>query len=306
MNVATVYAMPRTAGVRAAPRRVLAVFNPAAGRNRRSHFDRIISELTSTGCTVTVLETTGPGHAETIAHEASADFDLIAAAGGDGTVNEIVNGLRGKPTALGVVPLGTANVLADEIGLSRNAKAVARMLAQGPIRQINVGNVNGRRFVMVAGAGFDADVVSGVSLSLKKRLGPIAYVWQASVQAFRDDGAGCAVTIDGATYASSSVVVCNGRRYGGPFIAAPEASLIDDGFHVVLMQGRGWFNIARYGAALMLGRIAKLHDVRLITGRDVLVEGVPGRPVQADGDIVATLPARITVDPEPVRLAFPA
>ena len=296
-----------------APRRVLAVFNPAAGQNNRPRFERIVGALRATGCTVTVIETKAPGHAESIAGEITDDFDIVAAAGGDGTVNEIVNGLRakdsgagGKAAALALIPLGTANVLADEIGLARSPQAVATAIARGPIRPIHIGSVNGRRFVMMAGAGFDANVVAGVSLALKKRLGPLAYVWQAARQAFVADQAACDVIVDGASHSTASVVVCNGRRYGGPFIAAPNASLADDLFHIVLMPGRGAFHVARYGIALMLGRIAKLGDVRLVTGRDVWIRGVPGRPVQADGDIVAVLPAHVVVDPEPIRLVFPA
>ena len=289
-----------------APRRVLAVFNPAAGRNRRPRFNQIIAALTNHGCDVTVIETTAPGHAESIAREISAEnCDVIAAAGGDGTVNEIVNGLRDSAVALGLIPLGTANVLADEIGLARAPEAVARVLASGPIRPIHVGVVNGRRFVMMAGAGFDANVVNGVSLALKKRFGPLAYVWQAAREAFRTDDTRCVVTIDGVDFETASAVACNGRRYGGPFIAAPEASLTDDCFYVVLMPGRGWFHTARYGTALMLGRISKLHDVRVIAGRNLTVRGFDGRPVQADGDIVAHLPAQMAVDPVPVRLVFP-
>ncbi len=159
---------------------------------------------------------------------------------------------------------------------------------------------------MMAGAGFDANVVNGVSLDLKKRIGPLAYVWQAAREAFRADAARCEVVIDGASYETASVVVCKGRRYGGPFIAAPAASLAEDQFYVVLMPGRGWFHTARYGVALMMGRISKLSDVRLVAGRDVLVRGIEGRPVQADGDIVTYLPARIAVASTPVRLVFPA
>lgn len=286
-------------------RRILAVFNPAAGRNRKERFDAVVAALTAKGCAVKVVITTAPGHAEAIAREA-VDVDVIAAAGGDGTVNEIVNGLSGKDIALGIIPLGTANVLADEIGLGRSVDALAQTLAHGPVRPIHVGRINGRRFVMMAGAGFDANVVAGVSLALKKRLGPLAYVWQAAVEGFTGTHAGCTVEIDGVPYATSSVVACNGRRYGGPFIAAPKASLSDDCFHVVLMQGHGWFNTARYGVALMLGIISKLSDVRVVPGRDLAVSGVTGRPVQADGDIIAHLPARIGIDSEPVKLVFPA
>jgi len=166
--------------------------------------------------------------------------------------------------------------------------------------------------VMMAGAGFDADVVHGVSLALKKRLGVLAYVWQAAYQAFkdtfaaRDAKAGCEILIDGVAHLAASAVACNGRRYGGPFIAAPAAALTDDRFQVVLMAGRGWLKTARYSLALMLGRIGSLADVRIIAGREIDIRGTPGAPVQADGDIVAFLPARIEVDPDPVKLVFPA
>jgi diacylglycerol kinase (ATP) len=150
-------------------RRILIVFNPAAGRARRSRVDRVVATLQGFGCAVTVKETEAPGHAETIARDvADDDFDVIAAAGGDGTINEIVNGLKGNNLALGVIPLGTANVVADEIGLCRSPAAVANALAHGPAKPIHVGTVNGRRFVMMASAGFDANVVSKISPPLKK------------------------------------------------------------------------------------------------------------------------------------------
>ncbi|MCC6913039.1 MAG: diacylglycerol kinase family lipid kinase [Rhodospirillaceae bacterium] len=290
----------------ASRRHILAIFNPAAGRNRRRRFDEIVNLVKKAGCAVTVRETAAPGHAETIAREAKgAGFDLVAAAGGDGTINEVVNGLAGTGLALGIVPLGTANVVADEIGLSKGAHEIARVLVSGPLRPIRVGRANGRRFVMMAGVGFDANVIGRVSPVLKKILGPLAYVWTAALQGFRDPFAHCAVTVDGEGYGSVSVVACNGRRYGGPFVAAPRANLADDSFQVVLMKGRGWFSVARYGLSLIFGKVGLWSDVEILPGRDVVVSGATGQAVQADGEIVAALPVRIEIDPEPVRLAFP-
>ncbi len=289
------------------PRRILAVYNPAAGGERRARFERVIGEIRKLGGEVTIVETTAPGHAEQIARDTvAADFDIIAAAGGDGTVNEIINGLSGRDIPLGLIPLGTANVLADEIGLGRDIHKVARALVSGTIKPIRVGRANGRRFTMMAGAGFDANVVDRVSLRLKKLIGPLAYVWQSAVQASTDRFESCDVTIDGRAYKTVSVVACNGRRYGGPFVAAPNASLGDDSFQVLLMNGRGWLSVLRYGLGLMLGRLTQLSDVQLIAGRDVTVHGHAGQPVQADGDIVAHLPLSVTIDPMPVRLVHPA
>ncbi len=289
-----------------APRRILVVFNPAAGRRRRTRLDAVVDALKHFSCPVTVVETNAPGHAEQIARDLNvADFDVIAVAGGDGTVNEVVNGLPGKAITLGLIPSGTANVLADEIGLSKAPAIIARALALGPIRQIYVGRANGRRFCMMAGAGFDANVVSEVSLALKKRVGPLAYAWQAFVQGFRDAYAPCDVTIDGVVHRTTSAVACNGRRYGGPFVAAPAASLADDSFQIVLMKGRGWFSVLRYGMGLMAGKVGAWPDVQILAGRNVAITGQNGQPVQADGDILTTLPLKLSVDLEPVRLIYP-
>lgn len=287
-------------------RHIFAIFNPAAGRNRGQRFDEIVNLLRKEGCEVLVHITGARGDAEAqVRALSSTRIDLVAAAGGDGTINEVVNGLRGTGIALGIIPLGTANVVADEIGLRKDTPSIVRTLAYGPLCPIHVGLCNGRRFVMMAGTGFDANVVARVSARLKTGLGPLAYVLMAAVQGFRDPYAPCEVTVDGATYKSVSVVACNGRRYGGPFLAAPKANLTEDSFQVILMKGRGWFSVARYGTALMLGKIALWPDVEVITGRHLTITGTSGQAIQADGDLVAALPARIDIDPEPVRLAYP-
>lgn len=291
---------------RSGARRILAVFNPAAGRKRRARFDAVVAAARVLGCTVAIIETTARGHAERIAREVdTAAFDVIAAAGGDGTINEIANGLIGKDIALGIIPLGTANVVADEIGLKRMPEAVARALAQGPMKDIRLGRANGRRFIMMAGVGFDANVVAGVSLALKKKIGPLAYVWQAARQAWQETFTRLDANIDGRPAHPVSLVICNGKRYGGPFVAAPEASLNDDCLHVVLMNGRGWFSLLRYGVGLVVGALHVWRDVDLEVGREITVAGPAGRPVQADGDIIAHLPLHVEIDPEPVRLIYP-
>ncbi|MBX7199635.1 MAG: diacylglycerol kinase family lipid kinase [Rhodospirillaceae bacterium] len=286
------------------PRRILVIFNPAAGHAKRARLDVIVDGARARGAQITVVETKAPGHGTELARTAG-DFDVIAAAGGDGTVNEIINGLAGKSVALAVIPLGTANVLADEIGLGRADAAIAKALASGPLRPIRLGRANGRRFVQMAGAGFDANVVAAVSLALKKKLGPLAYVWAAAVVGFTGKLPISDVTIDGVKYKSASAVACNGRRYGGPFVAAPHASLADNSFQVVLMKGRTPFSFFRYGLGLMLGLVGKWWDVEIVTGREVVIEGVAGQPVQADGDIVTALPVRLEVEPAALMMVFP-
>ena len=157
-------------------RRVLVIRNPTAGGSTRPRFGRVLEHLARFGATVTVRETTCRGDAEQIAASASSDTFDVVAAGGDGTINEVANGLAGKDLPLAIVPLGTANVLAVEIGMPLRARRIARAIACGDVRSVHVGMVNGRRFLMMAGVGFDAHVVANVNPRLKRAFGKLAYV----------------------------------------------------------------------------------------------------------------------------------
>src|SRR6202012_1675745 len=238
----------------------------------------------------------------------SDDCDVVVAAGGDGTINEVANGLANAPHAvppLAIIPLGTANVLAQEIGLRGNPRAVARAIAQGGRMTVHLGEANGRYFLMMAGVGFDAHVVANVDLALKRRTGKIAYVVETLVQGLRYGFPRCRVTINGQSHDAYSVVVCNGRHYGGPFVAAPKASLADPAFEVCLLQKGGYRHVLRYGAALVMGRLSALPDVQILTGKSLRIEGDPGLPVQGDGDIIAHLPVEIRVAERTLELVVP-
>ncbi len=140
------------------PRRILVIFNPAAGsaRRRAQRLRRIIAELERRGCKVAVRPTQGPGDALRLARDADAHFDVIVAAGGDGTVNEVANGVFAASRPLAVVPLGTGNVLANEIGLPRKPQDLARLIAEGAPQPLWPGRAGDRLFVAMTGIGFDA------------------------------------------------------------------------------------------------------------------------------------------------------
>ncbi|MDR3438506.1 diacylglycerol kinase family lipid kinase [Telmatospirillum sp.] len=290
-------------------RRVLVIYNPTAGQWRRRRLRATLRALEGEGCTLTLHETTRPGDAEaTAADLRAADFDVVVAAGGDGTINEVANGLIKAIEAippLAIIPLGTANVLAQEIGLHGQPATIAKAIAYGGRITVHLGLANGRHFIMMAGVGFDAHVVANVDLALKRHTGKIAYVLETLTQALRYGFPACRVTIDGVTRNARSVVVCNGRHYGGPFVAAPEASLGAPTFEVCLLERGGWTHVLRYGAALVMGRLAALSDVRILSARSLRIEGEDGLPVQGDGDIIATLPVDITVADKTLDLIVP-
>lgn len=296
-------------GLAPGPRRVVVIHNPAAGQRRRRRLSAVLQRLREAGCAIDLHPTTQSGDAEAFARTLSrAACDVVAVAGGDGTVNEVVNGLMAAPgpvPPLAVVPLGTANVLAHEIGLKVRPDAIADTIIHGQPRRIHLGQANGRYFVQMAGAGLDAHVVAHVSLALKRHTGKAAYVAETLAQLARYQFPTLRVTVDGTVYQACTVVACNGRFYGGPMVVAPNARLWDDGLEVCLLAGSGAWNALRYGAALLFGRLPRLKDVLLVHGQRIRVDGASGEPVQGDGDIIAKLPVDIAVAAASLDMLFP-
>jgi YegS/Rv2252/BmrU family lipid kinase len=302
-----------------APKAVLLIVNPTAGRRRRGLVEAVAARVRAEGWTVDMVETAAAGDARQLAETCDARrYGVIAVAGGDGTINEVINGLAGRADdtpAVGIVPLGTANVLAHELGLGFSAEAVAQTMVAGRPLLMQPGEaVNGadvRCFSLMAGAGFDAKVVAGVSVSLKRRLGRAAYVWRSLVEARRYRPVRYQAEIDGVRHEASSVIVTRSRHYAGPYVVAPAAALGEPLLHVCLFERWGRSQTFRYGLALLLGRLPRTAGYRVVTGRavrvSVLSEAGENRdqPVQIDGDNALTLPVSIGLSAGAVRLLQP-
>ncbi|MBF0563187.1 MAG: diacylglycerol kinase family lipid kinase [Alphaproteobacteria bacterium] len=288
-------------------RRALVVFNPVAG-TQRQRLQVVLNGLASLECGHELLRTSQRGDAEQAGRTAYAKgFDLIIAAGGDGTINEIVNGLSAAETKvpLAFLPLGTANVLAAEIGLKATPPAVLAMIAQGRRRTIRLGLAGGRHFVLMASAGLDAAVVRGVDLGLKRRTGQLAYAIEALRQAFSYPFPELIATIDGTPHAGRMVVACRARCYGGGFQVALGADLTDEWLQVVILKKGGRAALLRYGAALVTGRLQTLPDVAVVPARSLTLDGPLGAPLQADGDLAGALPIHIAVSDRTIELVVP-
>lgn len=287
-------------------RRLLLIFNPAAGWRRRRRLDDVLRRLDAAGCTVTLRETARPGDAERFAAEARGmAFERLVVAGGDGTINEAINGLAGSMLPVAVVPLGTANVLAAEIGLKTDAESIARAIMQGLPRPVALGEANGRRFVLMAGAGFDAHVVRDVTAPLKRGLGKGAYVLAALRQMLAFGFFEYRVSIDGAERVAGSVIVANGRYYAGKYVCAPDGHLERPELAVCLFERSSRWSVAVYAMALLTGRLPGLASYRVISARHVAIAGRPGEPLQGDGDIIGRLDATIRMLPDALNLIFP-
>jgi len=304
----------------ASDRAVLLILNPIAGRRRRGLVDGVVRRVRDLGWIVDLVETAAAGDARRIAETCdAARYAVIAVAGGDGTINEVVNGLAHRGSvgpALGIVPLGTANVLAHELGLGFSAAAVAQTLTAGCEILMQPGEASSagrtRQFSLMAGAGFDAKVVAGVSAPLKRRFGRAAYVWRSLVEARRYRPVRYAVEIDGVRHEAASVIVTHGRHYAGPYVVAPDAALGKPLLHVCLFERWGRSQTLRFGLALLLGRLPRTAGYRVIAGHDIRVSVLSDageerrQPVQIDGDDALTLPVSIALAAGAVRLLRPA
>lgn len=289
-------------------RRILIIANPAAGRSRsaKRRLDRIVDALERRGCSVE-LRRAGPrtGEVERLAREAEAAFDIVVAAGGDGTINAVANGLNGAPRPIAILPFGTANVLAYDIGLPRQSAALADLIVGGTARPIWPGRVAERLFLTMASSGFDADTVRTVDPRMKRRFGRLAFAWAILVCLFRYRERPLTVTIDGTEFHAATVIASKGRCYAGPYVIVPDADQADSFLHVVLFNRHGRLAVLRYLTALITGRFARRSDVTVLRASTVCVSAGEPIPVQADGEPAGYSPAIFTVADKPLYLVQP-
>ncbi|TCZ59682.1 diacylglycerol/lipid kinase family protein [Roseicella aquatilis] len=268
---------------------MIIVFNPAAGSRGHGRLRAILAALAQHGVAPTVLETRAPGDAGRLARQAARDgARLVVAAGGDGTIAEVAQGILGSRAQLGILPLGTANVLAQELDIAAAPAALARMLTGGRLRLLRPGIARSagggtRLFVQMLGAGFDAAVVAALDLRLKRRLGRAAYVVQAVREMPRYPFPRLRVEVDGRVQDCASVIVSKGRFYAGRHLLAPAAQPDGPGFQVALFREGGMRQATLAGLALPLDLLPRLPGLTLQLASRVtlLTEGVPW---QADGD----------------------
>ena len=292
-----------------AQRRLLLIYNPVAGQRHARRFEAVLARLRAAGAELTVRPTTARGDAEAFAAAADrAAFDAVIAAGGDGTINEAANGLAAAGAdapPLALLPLGTANVLAAEIGLASDPAAIAATILQGRETRVYAGLANGRRFLQMTGVGFDAEVVAHVSPRFKRLAGKGAYVVETWRQLRAYGFPRFRLTIDGRAFDAASAVIAKGHFYGGRMVCAPDARLAEPRFQVCLFEHGGALAVLRYGAALVLGRLPRQPGIRLLPAHEIDVAADISAPVQGDGDIIARLPLSARIDERPLSLILP-
>ena len=298
------------------PHRIGIVYNPFAGRLRgagRERLDSAVRVFLAAGHEVELFATPGPNKAGIVAQNAiSQGCDMILAAGGDGTINETVNGMVGSPVAFGILPGGTANVLANEIGLSIRLETAAAQLLKATPTPISLGAVElpgrpRRHFVLMAGVGLDARIVYNLNLELKRKVGKLAY-WQAGFGQLLKPVDQFSVAVDAHRYECSFLLATRVRNYGGDFEIARRVRLTDHDFEIVIFSGKHWSHHVRFLAGVMLNRLEKSPDVTILRATELTLEERGAKPVhlQTDGEILGPLPARVSIVPSCLNFLLPA
>jgi len=297
-------------------KRIRIISNPASGQGRAGRKAReVMLALVERGCAVEVVETRGPGDASRIALEARS-VDALVAVGGDGTINEVANGFPAAPhPPLGIIPSGTANVLAKEIRLPRRPAELADVISSGREIAWDEGRIRpgDRRFLLFVSAGFDAQVVHAFHKRRDGRIRMSDYLaW--GVRTYME----CAipkirVVLDGRRVADQAawVVVSNVRSYGGPIVLTPDAKFDDGRFEVMIQRRRHKADTAHlFGASVLawaFGVDARPADVTRHAAKRVRLESADGHRValQVDGDPGGFLPVELEVEAGGVRILGP-
>jgi diacylglycerol kinase (ATP) len=280
--------------------------NPTSGRaGSRAYLERCAKILRSGGLEVEVLNTERPDHATKLA--SSTDTPLVVAAGGDGTINEVINGL-GKEATLGILPLGTANVLARELGLPLDVERACKRILRGERIRIDLGvaaNREGieRRFACMAGIGFDAHVVRAVTPRLKRYLRGLAFALTAFKVLAKEDFPSVHVIHGDTTHVTRFAIVANAHHYGGDLRAASDPHLLASGELEAVMIGRVSVLLRPDILGSVLARRPLDRSMRFFRATE-LRACAPGAhvPVQIDGEAWGSLPMSFRIEPQALKV----
>ncbi len=286
------------------------IYNPLSGRlrwKRQRDLDRATHLLDAYGIRIVRIPTTGAGSATALAREqVAAGRDLIIACGGDGTINEVVNGMAGSRVPLALLPAGTGNVLAKELGLPWDIWRAAEYIPAGEVRRIALGRAGERYFICMAGVGVDANIVYRLSVKTKLSLGMLAYWIESFRQLLEYEFPLFSVRVEGQSFQAALLIVSRTKNYGGPVQLTRRADLFSDEFEVCLFQRRNRFLYLLYFLALQMGLLERFRDVRFLRTRRV--EAQPGEQriqVQVDGELAGALPMDFVIVPEALSLLVP-
>jgi diacylglycerol kinase (ATP) len=292
------------------PVRACIVLNPRAGNAEDiSGVRAAVQTWKARGWEVDLATTAYAGHAIELARSAAQQgYEVVVAAGGDGTVNEVVNGIAHTNTALAVLPIGTGNVWGRELRLPLHSHDAAVCLASGNLVTLDLGKANQRYFLLMAGIGFDAAVTRSVRPEAKRKLGLMAYIVQALRLAPDVRGTRAELLIDGRVVRGNvlMVVIGNSRLYGGYLQITHQANLTDGLLDIVVIKGQDVRSAPLHLLSIVLRRYNTNPDMEYFRAREVTINSAKPLGIQVDGDLIGETPMTFCVEPDALRALVPA
>ena len=283
----------------------IVILNPTAGSPEHVRSWQERAESLAGDCLVRV--TSHPGEAEALARRAVEEgFARIVAAGGDGTVSQVANGLAGSNAILGVLPMGSVNVFAMELGLPlHNLQRCWDIIEDTNLRLVDMPSANEKYFVQLAGVGLDAQVVKETSLAFKRSFGPLSYLISAAQIAARQPPKLFIESEHTSVEEGSFVLVGNGRLYGGPFPFFKQA-VIDDGlFDVVIFKRLGYLEIIRYLQDVVFSADIKVPEIEYFQTRQLRITSEQDVPLELDGELAGNCPVDFRIRKRALRVLAP-
>lgn len=283
------------------------IFNPVAGAGRYKKLTRAVDAFIGRGIRPTIRETKKRGDACCFAaEEAERGSDIVIAAGGDGTINEVANGLAGSRVALGILPMGVANVLSLEMGIPADPVKAVEIIISGTPQLINPGHVILREegtereikryFLLMAGVGFDGGVMHDIRRDRIERWGKAAYLITGIRLISMYTNTAFSIRVDRREPLEAySAVVGKSRFYGGRFMVTPQASLKDDCLDICAFKDKGALSMLRHAFGVLAGSHLHQADTFYRKACSLAITAEEEMYVQVDGDFLGCLPARFEV-----------
>jgi diacylglycerol kinase (ATP) len=291
--------------------KAVVIFNPQAGKERGDSIASTAGRLLmQRGLQVELHPTQGPNDAKMIASRFALQTDVIVAVGGDGTINEVVNGLTcagdtDSRALLGVVPAGTVNVLALELGIPFDTAAACDIVASGTTMSMDVGKANDRCFALMMGAGIDALTVRNIDLRTKKRFKELAFLGTGLKTGFAERPPVFVVRADGHEYRTTFFVASNTRNYAGRFGITPQADPTDGMLDLMIFTGTTRSSLAVFWMGVPSGLHTRNPNVTYVRAQRAELTPLEGEEevwFQTDGELAGSLPAKVTIDPNALRV----
>lgn len=285
---------------------IVVIYNPVAGIRTAGKIERIRVCLAAKGFEFRILQTKGTGDAVLMARYAAASkAEAVIAVGGDGTIHEVANGLAGSRTPMLVIPGGTGNVLALELGLPASPEECLSLLAEGETISVPLGTANNRYFVLLGSAGFDAEVLERMTHRQKNYLGIIAYILAGARHFLRKHPSLWLDFPNRERIEAQTVFIVRGKKYGGNFTLAPDGNIKKKAFQAVILLRKGKMAMAKFAIDLLLKKHTLSKDVLIRETTSVTIRSAIPSAAQVDGEYIGSLPVRFTMSDLFLRIIVP-